>query len=428
MKNQRREDRLHIALLLVTLAVSVGLATVTMNVIGSLRNLISDSLAWYVGAIMALFLVIIGIVTLVVSSASGTYRADVFTGRQGKGRLALYVPAGMALIFLIMAGWETLYELDLQMMSGNASTYIFCIDNSSSMGDTYMGGSDPEGKRFEVVGTLMEDMDDDKTFAVYSFANITTLDVPLQTVGEGIPDSVSPDNGGGTYMRDALETILYDREIGVWTSEGRTALILITDGMPLDFASIDEVQDLLDRCCDYDITLGIVGFPGADNDLMRSMASYTGGYFINIQEVDQITEAVEKVATHGARTRDLLSERRVRRLDWLYAVIRVVALTCAGALLAFGAAVCYGNSLAFNGIIWYNVVKSFVAALLVEIGRRSESLGGMLTWIALMILGTIICIRREDGEAQQSGLNAYEDIFAQMDSRMGFVDPYQQNR
>lgn len=336
-------------------------------------------------AMLAVFLTVTSLVVYLISNIKLTYRADVITGRNSKGRIFLYVLCGIILIGLFMFGAEFLYERNLRFHSKDtgADTYMFLIDDSYSM--RY---SDPDAERYSVIENMLRDKHAKTQFAVYSFSDEVKLRVPMRTVGEGFPTYSDPDHSL-TYMKMGLEQVINDCEQGIWTPKGETTLIVITDGSPSDFASIEQVTPILDKYVSREITIGIVGVLGANNTLMTEVAAYTGGTFTNIDDATLMDEAVRAVSGSAGRTRDLLSIRDAVEMEWLYAVIRILAFVVAGSLMAVAAAMAYGNNTAFAFIVWANVIKAVMAGVLMEIAFQTD-FAGILQLVAWILMGTIL--------------------------------------
>lgn len=340
----------------------------------------------FIGAVFAIYLSVICILVFIISNLKLTYRADVITGRSGKGRTFLYLLLGILVICLFLTGAEILYEQNFHAAGkeSGASAYVFLIDDSGTM-----SSNDPNNMRYSVIESILRDKSSKTRFTVYSFSEDAKLIAPMQTVGDGFPTYPAPDYLL-TNMKAGLEKVVSDYEQGVWTNKGGTSLILITDGGPTDFASFSEVQSILDRCISHNITLGIVGVIGANNSLMNEMATYTGGTFTDINDISMLNEAVRTVSGGAGFTRDLLSERDEVEMDWLYALIRVLSIAIAGSLFAVTAALCYGNSTAFSFIVWANVIKSVVAGILMEVAFLLPGISQILCILSLILLGTIL--------------------------------------
>lgn len=338
----------------------------------------------YMAALFAVFFAITCLVVFVISNLTLTYRADVISGRRQKGRVVLYILVGMLLIGMFMFGAEYLYEKNLQKGSKGTGTYVFLIDNSGSMDI-----SDPYESRYSVIKELLGDKSAKTQYTVYTFESDVDLQVPMQTVGEGFP-SRYPSATGGTALKAGLERVISDCEQGVWSAENGATLILITDGDPGDFSDIYDISTILDRYVKQDIKMGIVGVIGANNDLMRKITTYTGGTFTDISDASLMTEAVTHVSGSAGRTRDLLGERDAVQMNWLYTMIRILAVALAGALIAVGAALCYCNNTVFSFMVWTNVIKAVLAGVLMEVAFVLPLSGAILRLVAWILLGTII--------------------------------------
>ena len=338
------------------------------------------------GGLFAAFLAVTGLVVFLISNLKLTYRADVITGRNSKGRLFLYLLIGILVIGLFMMGAEFLYENDISFRNkdNGMDTYVFLIDDSYSM-----TVSDPEAKRYSVIGSMLADRPAKTQFAVYSFSDEVKLHVPMRTAEEGFPGYSSPVYGL-TNMKIGLEQVIEDCEQGIWTNKGNTTVIVITDGAPTDFSALEQIRSILDRYVGRSITIGIVGVIGADKTLMNEIAAYTGGTFAEINDAAMMNEAVENVSGNTGRTRDLLSVREKLEQDWIYAVIRILAFAIAGAVIAVVSALCYGNNTAFAFIVVANVIKAILAGVLMEVAFRLPAGWEILRMVSWILLGTVI--------------------------------------
>ena len=358
----------------------------------------------FMGLLFAGFLLITCLAVYTISKLGLTYRADVITGKKYTNRILLYLLAGCLAIGITMLGAEYLYETNFRLDSQkpSANTYIFLIDDSSSM-----EVSDPRNQRYSVVETILGEKQDSTRFAVYSFGSGVKQLVPMQTVGDGFP-SIPVSSAGLTHMKEGLETVLEDCLQERWADHGAISMILITDGAPSDFKSFAQIRSILDQYNALGITLGIVGATGADTDLMNAMAEYTGGTFTSINDINMMEDAVLLVANAMRPTRDLLSENTTGTPEWLYALIRILAITIAGTLIALTAALCYGNNTVFNYMFWANTIKAVFAGILMEAAFRIGLVDGTLLRLAAwVLLGTIITRR---GSVEDTDTNPYSNL------------------
>lgn len=415
-KRNRSAEKLNLLLLICTLILSVLTGFGMQYVYPIAASTSRDSrlfMPLFMAALFATFLLITGLLVFLISNLKLTYRADVITGKNNKGRIFLYLLAGIVLIGLILFGGEFLYEQDFHLgkKAKGADTYVFLIDDSASM-----MGSDSRNMRYKVVETMLADKSAKTQFTVYAFSDTAKLCVPMQTVGDGFRDFADPDYAL-TNMKAGLEKVIQDCENGIWSGSGETTVILITDGAPTDFSDINDIRPLLDRYVNRGIRIGIVGVIGADNQLMNAIAAYTGGGFTAIDDASLMDDAVNQVSGFMGRTRDLLSQRDTVDMDWLYAVIRVVTIALAGMVMAVVAAFCYGNNTAFHFIVWVNTVKAILAGILMEVAFLAPALSIVLQLLSWVLLGTVIAC---------TGLTEEPEISRSID--MDFFDAPADNR
>lgn len=359
----------------------------------------------YMGLFFAALLAAVCVTVLVVGGLRHSFRTDVITGKPTKNRVAGYMAIGAVVTALFSFGAEFLYECNFRVVQDtpDAGTYIFLIDDSGTM-----YSNDPDLLRYKAIRGILHDKPGTTRYAVYSFSGNSRCVVPMRTVEEGFQEYPAPDYGM-TNMKAGLENVIDDLEKGVWTSNGSTSLVLITDGVPSDFSSMADVKDILDSCVANQITLGIVGVIGSHNRLMEQMATYTGGSFVDIRNIGQIHEAIRQVSGISGFTRDLLSVRDQVAVDWLYALIRILAIGIIGTLIAVCAAICYGNSREVNFIICANGIKSLLAGVLLEAGFRMPLISGLTCIAALALLGAILAREVENPE-EDTGKSCQIDV------------------
>ena len=389
-ESNKNPRKVNIILLISTMITAILTGLAVEFFYSSLANRHTDSRLFMpisLGILFASLLAIIALVVFLISKAQLTYRADVITGRNSKSRIILYLLIGIIAITLQMFGSEYLYENTFNFESklpNTADTYVFLIDDSASM-----DSNDPNRQRYAVIEEILADKSASTQFTVYSFADSTRQIVPMQTISEGFPNYPVSDEFM-TEMKAGLEKVVTDCENKVWTASKNTMLIIITDGAPSDFDLFYEITPVLDRCIAQDMTLGIVGVIGANNSLMRQMASYTGGTFTDISDPMLMKSAVLSVSNSSGRTRDLMSLRNHVNADWLYAMIRIISIAISGAIMAVAAALAYGNNTVFNFIISANTIKAVVAGLILEFGNQLMFDDRVVRLLTLILLGTII--------------------------------------
>lgn len=403
-KKRKNNKKFNFVLMLTTLVTALVAGLVVRLLHGSLLQAWGES-GWggplTVGLSFGAFLVIVGLDVLLTSNLMGTYRADVVTGKNSRLRVFAYMMLGVLAMMLVMGLAELLYECSFRSEpKEKPATYVFMIDDSSSMLE-----NDPNEMRYQVVERLLKDQHPETHYTVYAFSSSTKLIVPMQTVAEGFPSYPSPDYRV-TNMKGCMEQVIDDYENGVWSAEGAIKVILITDGAPTDMtghyyemSDFDLFAEVLDRFRNQGIAFNSVGVRYADDAMMTRMASYTGGTYVRIDDAEQLVEAVND-ATASIKVerieRTLLTERNEEARDWLYALIRILAVALSGVILAATAVVCYGNADASSFLVMANAIKGVVAGVLLEMLFRF--LPEMAILIGFTVLGCVLSLYGKNGQ------------------------------
>lgn len=153
----------------------------------------------------------------------------------------------------------------------------FVLDQSGSMGD------DKVRKLRTAVGRTLRIIKAGDKVAAVKFGTRTEVDVPLTDdtarYRHGfIVENLLPPGGGGTALYDAA--IVGIDEVATAPAGYKRAVILFTDGM--DGNSRQKIEDVQRRAREKRVTLYTVAYGAADEEVMRTMAAYTGGRMYRI--------------------------------------------------------------------------------------------------------------------------------------------------
>lgn len=269
----------------------------------------------------------------------------------------------LAVVFVASLLFEFSYEVDGKIkfnFSNPKTSYIFCIDNSSSM-DTY----DPEKKSIKAIGDIMSKEKKNTEFAVYKY------DTEVERIRDMAPyvegEVIDFDRDGLTYIVNALKTILDDIESGTIKVGDSVRILLLTDGIDMDsYAGLDEV---LARCNANGIIVSTVGF-GDYNEDMERIASETGGTYstVSFNDVDNLGEEMKNVLVKTDKNRNLLSERS-NPLSALHIILRIVFLILIGAAFSWMKQKCYSSAYdhAYEDKVFFtSMILCSLSAILVE--------------------------------------------------------------
>lgn len=286
---------------------------------------------------------------------------------------------GMVAVFGLASLFQFLYQLDPTQTAVGPTSYIFVIDDSGSTSTT-----DPSGLRYSAVEEVLKGVDDNFPYAVYSFSDTTSIVREMAPKSQGTGNLV-PYNGGGTYIKLALETVFADYESGTWDGGTAPRVILLSDGIASDIGFFSPIKGVLKDYVRAGISISTVGLEGGDNDLMRQIAETTGGSFIPVADANQLASAMTTAAVTSSQ-RDLVSERYTPGRDLLLGFLRVLFLTILGALIGLMATFAYGSDDSRMLMLIQSAICSLVGALIMEIGVGLLHMPSTITWFILWIL------------------------------------------
>ena len=331
------------------------------------------------------------VVVCLISRIGGTYQGNLF-GRSDRSLPIL--AGGLAALFLLAALFQWLYSLDFKDRSADPTSYIFVIDDSGSM-----SGNDPADSRFDAIRTVMESMPADFPFMVYRFTDRAELmrDMAPLTAGD---DFSFGESNGGTDIKAALQTVLFDLQSGLWDGGDNPRVLLLSDGQ-----SNGTLRTLLKDYVAEGISVSTIGFGSPNDRLMQRIATRTGGVYIYVDDISLLPDAMRTAsAAHVDRT--LVSARSGMPGGVLYGILRIVFdfLLCFGiGLLAMTA---YGRSDSMEITAFFAAVTALLGALLMELGTDlglSEGLMWCFLWVlTAATVGTITRIRWGSGSGFSS--------------------------
>lgn len=352
-----------------------------------------------IGIVFGAFALGLGIGILLLSKLSGGYDRSM-TPNRGRFPLGLFLLLASLGIGILAMGFQWIYGMHFNSKLMEPTSYIFVIDNSGSMAD-----SDPDQLRYAAINEVLKDKPDDFPYMIYGFASKTQMLRPMLPKSEGnTVTSGAP--SGQTAIRGSLKLVMEDYENKVWDGGACPKVILLTDGAATDIGMFRPIEGTLKNYNREKISISTVGLLYANESLMEQIASSTGGVFINIQDASQLSEAMGSAASSYSED-DLLTARFPGRLDFLFAILRVLFLTILGICLGYVKAVCYGQGMSFGNILVHTSVLSLAGALLLELLTALVGILDILCWFALWMLITVtmahILVWADSGSGDSSG-------------------------
>ena len=316
-------------------------------------------------------------------------------------RWAILLVAMLALT----AVFELLYEIEFGKKD---DAYIFVIDCSASMSEGFIdintgefvpNASDPDGLRFKAIDNMLADKPDDFQYAVYLFGSEV---VCAREMGPKSDDQAysRDSNMGGTAIKLTLETIMADiknKELDL--SKLNAHVVFLSDGAPSTDDNVisdiyTEILPILEEYATEGISISTVGLLYSDADLMTLIADKTGGVFVNVDNVNDLEDAMFKAGDLGD-ARHLLGYRNSENLNLLYAIMRILFIIGLGVVIGLEKAVICEKFLDTTAVLKSSVVGSALAGICMEIGMNGLKLPSALIRVLACILISFTLLRED---------------------------------
>jgi len=304
---------------------------------------------------------------------------DGFLFLEGRAQIVAGLFTAMVLLFFGAMGLEAWYEAESEekgkLQLPPASSYIFVLDESGSM-----YSNDPKQLRNTAVNSVMAALDQSTPYAVYVFGNNALSARAMKPFSEGEyhPDSAIIDQtGGGTAICNALVKVLSDYKSGAFPACGDAPrVILLSDGGDSDLVGTPGDQ-MISEYKNAGISISTIGLyqnsifntgPNSDAKALERVAKETGGVFAEVRKSSDLVQAFGNAASVNLDGgRDLFSQRNTVTSEFLYALLRVAALTLLGALVALMKACALGKEDSTALVLSFGAIASLAGALAVEL-------------------------------------------------------------
>ena len=267
----------------------------------------------------------------------------------------------------------------------NIQDYIILIDNSGSTSST-----DPDEERFSSVLNMVSTLGADNNVSVKVFDDTILGTFPMESVTPDMQNRLSQffaqfDSSGGTDMQLALMEAINEYT----PNERSAAVLLLSDGE----SSVD--LDLLTNAYNAKGTpIYCLGFSGngiSGSRLLEKIASGTDGYYYEINELSDLTQAVDKMISLANRRMLLGARRGSDRNNTLAMVLRILFTTVLGVLTGVGVALaCDSSVILTRGMILHSIA-SVLAGLLLEFGLQMY-MPSVLIHLLMCILFSLILV------------------------------------
>lgn len=308
---------------------------------------------------------------------------------EGAGSVILYFFCSLLAVFIVTVFLEYLYEINPKTKEIEATSYIFVIDESGSM-----GGNDAKGLRYKAIPEIMKAEKAEFPYMVYTFSDSTKI---VKQMGDLDSDykEIPISHSGGTAIRGTLLQILKDYKEHVWEGGEHPKVVLLTDGAATDLdngflwfkGNVPEFNHALEEYSNLGINISTVGLGSVDKKVMNKIAETTGGVFVNVKNASDLASAMKTAATSYS-DRTLLSIRYMKNMDGLYGILRILFLTIIGTLIGSAVLFAYMDDFSVPTILLGSVTGALLGSILLEIGLKIGVFQSVL-WLILWSLFSI---------------------------------------
>ncbi|WHY76946.1 VWA domain-containing protein [Neobacillus sp. WH10] len=310
------------------------------------------------------------------------------------------LPSTLVMLFAAGLIFQYIYSLNFSTVKP-PDDIVMVMDISDSMNKT-----DPKRESLKAAEKLINNMKPSHRASVITFndnASVTksmfnisdkneTLDAHEQIKGL--------EYGGKTDIAGALDTAL--KEIEDNHNPGRKPMvILFSDG----YSEID-LTKVVRPYQDKGIIVNTIGMSKIDRSgaqLLKSIASRTGGSFHDVKKANDLTNVFEKIYLEN-QDRLLMTERHGLFKNSLYlAILRVVLFTIIGGLFGLGLGILFDNRYLAKSYTLTGLISGLLAGIVLEAGLQNFSIMSGFSYrviadillTALTGLGTMIIPIRE---------------------------------
>lgn len=314
MRMKKIGKKLYIPGLIISLVYGVIYHILGEIIVKFLFNNIWNPLA--VAVYVTLFALLLTPILLLIAQGSGNLQTEKLGGFFAKTALLLVI------LFMAAILLEFLYELGGGIRTYEPTSYIFVIDDSSSMEI-----NDSQNERVSVVPEIMKG--ETIPYAVYKFSDDATLIRDMNSY-HGAEQLLFASDGLRTNILGSLYTVAQDIKSGEINGGRYPKVLLLSDGD----SYIDEISIVLKEYNNLGVSISTVGFGNVNDELMTELAEGSGGVYVKCTDLGSLKNDIARSITTFS-TRTLLTPRRHMRSDVLYMILRILFLTIIGVIISF---------------------------------------------------------------------------------------------
>ncbi|ETI69512.1 vWA domain-containing protein [Neobacillus vireti] len=297
------------------------------------------------------------------------------------------VPSTLVMLFAAGLIFQFLYSLNFSSVKP-PDDIVMVMDISDSMNKT-----DPGRESLKAASKLISNMEPAHRASIISFNEKASITKSMFSISDKTERSAAAEQikeleyYGGTDIAGALDTAIH--EIGDHQEKGRKPMvILFSDG----YSELD-LDAVVKPYQNEDIIINTIGMSKIDRggaQLLKLIASRTGGSFYDVKKADELTNVFKKIYLEN-QDRLLVTERHGLFKDSLYlAVLRVVLMTLIGGLFGLALGIVFDNRYLAKSYGITGLISGLLAGLVLELGLQDSLMSGFAYRMAAAILLTAL--------------------------------------
>lgn len=310
---------------------------------------------------IALYFLVFSVIMLISMFVLNQVRQDYSywfkSGKKDTVKKAYIRGVACIIVLFVLSGlFEFFYELGKESYY-DPTSYVFLIDDSGSM-----SANDPQCVRSEAISKIMENQTDNIPYAVYKFTDQSQL---IKVMGKySKSDKYEFLSDGGTDIVTSLDTVINELLSKKVNGGDHPKVLLLSDGESSNWG----IKDVISKCRDNEIAVSTIGF-NVNSHLLSKIARKTGGIYINVNDIDDLQEQMNKAIT-SFLDRNLISDRFVLRNDGLYAFLRILFLCLMGVVFSWMKyeSFCSAKGPKYDGVVLkVSLAGTAIASIMMEI-------------------------------------------------------------
>lgn len=325
-----------------------------------------------------------------------------------KSSLKFLVPCTLILLFIVGALFQFIYGFNISS-NKKVNDILLLIDTSESMKNT-----DPNNDRFEATKNLINSMDEEKRFSIYTFDNEVLKIFPMtkateKTKEEAIEKIESLKNPmGQTNMKAALDNAI--QEIQDSAQADRHAIVLLLSDGEDSFDLDKNFEQTIKPFEDNKISVYTVGM-AKDNNLkmLKRISNETNGNYYSVSESKYLKDIFSKIYKY--KDQRLLVNKRNGLFDSIkfYGIMRIVFITLIGVIISTAISFMFDNKYLLKSFIIGGLIGGLIAGIVLELGFKFIPWGGTFhRLIAAVMLTTVFTLFSASVDVKDKGTKFFK--------------------